>query len=217
MTRERILEAIERERLVAIVRGLDTQQVLAAVAALYAEGVRLVEVTCNSPAAMDTVRALRAAYGDTLCVGAGTVLSPEAVREAHAAGAGFVLSPNMDAEVIAATRAAGLVSVPGAFTPTEVGQAMRAGADIIKIFPAGAVGPDYIKDLLGPYDQGRFMVVGGVGLGNISAFFRAGAMSAGIGSALLNKKMIAEGDMAGLAGLAKRFFAAISEAEGGAA
>ena len=217
MTRENVLEAIQRERLVAIVRGLNTEQVLTAVKALYGAGVRLVEVTCNSPGAMDTIRALRAAYGDQLSVGAGTVLEPGEVTAAKEAGATFVLSPDTNPAVIAATRGAGMVSVPGAFTPTEVVAAVRAGADIVKIFPAGAVGPDYIKDLLGPLHTGRFMVVGGVGLANVAAFFKAGAMSAGIGSALLNKKMIAEGDVAGLADLAKRFLDAVNGRAGGEA
>ena len=217
MTRQHVLEMIERERLVAIVRGMGTDAVLAAVGALHSAGIRLVEVTCNSPAAMDTIRALRRTYGDMLCVGAGTVLTVDAVREAYEAGAAFVLSPDTDESVIAATRGAGMVSVPGAFTPTEVRTAVRAGADIVKIFPAGAVGPDYIKDLLGPLNDGRFMVVGGVGLGNIAAFFKAGAVSAGVGSSLLNKKMIADGDMAGLAELARRFLDAVAEGKGGTA
>jgi 2-dehydro-3-deoxyphosphogluconate aldolase/(4S)-4-hydroxy-2-oxoglutarate aldolase len=219
MTRTRVLEAIERERCVAIVRGLDTDQTLACVDALRRGGIILVEVSCYSPAAMDTIRALRAAHGDALTIGAGTVLDVEAVAAAREAGAGFILSPDTNAEVIAATRGADLVSVPGALSPTEARAAMRAGADIVKIFPAGAVGPGYIKDLLGPLSDGRFMAVGGVDLENIAAFFRAGVISVGIGGSLLDKKLIAAGDMAGLAALAKRFLDAVPNvsSQGGAA
>ncbi len=216
-TRQAVLEAIERERLVAIVRGLDTDKVLAAVAAFYSEGLRLVEVTCNSPGAMNTIRALREQYGDSLHVGAGTVLDVESVRAAREAGASFVLSPDTDEAVIAATRGAGMVSVPGALSPTEVRTAVRAGADIVKIFPAGSLGPSYIKDLLGPLNDSRFMVVGGVGLDNLAAFFKAGAMSAGVGSSLVNKSLIDQNDTAGLAALARRFLDTVAEATGGAA
>ena len=215
--RQKVLEAIERERLVAIVRGLDTAGVLAAVAAFYSEGVRLVEVTCNSPDAMKTIRALREQYGENLHVGAGTVLDVESVFAAHEAGASFILSPDTDTSVIAATRGAGMVSVPGALSATEVRTAQRAGADIVKVFPAGSLGPAYIKDLLGPLNKSRFMVVGGVDLDNIAAFFKAGAMSAGIGSSLVNKTMVANNDAAGLAALARRFLDTIAEATGGAA
>lgn len=217
MARTRVLEAIARERIVAIVRGLDTDRALVSVAALHKAGIRLVEVTCNSPAAMDTIRALRAAYGDTLLVGAGTVLDVDTVQAARAAGAGFILSPDTDAQVIAATRGADLVSVPGAMSPTEARIAMRAGADIVKIFPAGAVGPGYIKDLLGPLPDGRFMAVGGVNLENIAEFLQAGAMAAGVGGALLDTTLIAAGDMAGLTALAGRFLDAAAGREGGAA
>lgn len=214
-SRQQILDAIDRERLVAIVRGLDTEKVLTAVSAFYSEGLRLVEVTCNSPGAFNTIRALCDTYGDSLYVGAGTVLDVESVQAAREAGARFVLSPDTDEAVIAATRGAGMVSVPGAFSASEVRTAVRAGADIVKIFPAGSVGPSYIKDLLGPLNDSRFMVVGGVDLDNLAAFFKAGAMSAGIGSALVDKKLIAAGDTAGLAALARRFLDTVAEATGG--
>lgn len=217
MTRQYVLEAIRRERIIAIVRGVEKSKTLAAITSMYKAGIRLVEVTCNTEGALDIIRTLRNDYGDSLCVGAGTVLDVASAKAARDAGASFILSPDTDPEVIAATRELDMVSVPGSFTPSELRTAMRAGADIVKIFPAGAVGPDYIKDLLGPLNTAQLMAVGGVGLGNVASFFRAGVMSVGLGGALFDKKMLADDDMVGLGILAKRFIDAVEGAQGGAA
>ncbi|SBW11301.1 2-dehydro-3-deoxyphosphogluconate aldolase [uncultured Alphaproteobacteria bacterium] len=206
------LRTLETSGLVAILRGVPTDAAEATAAALIAGGVTTFEVTCNTPGALDIVAALTRRFGAQACIGVGTVLTVAEVVAARDAGARFVLSPGFKPEVVHATKAAGLVAVPGAMTPSEVIAAQEAGADIVKIFPAGTLGPGYIRNLLGPLDGSRFMVVGGVDLGNIPDFFRAGAISAGIGGHLVKDALIRDRDWAGLTALAARFVACVAEA-----
>lgn len=154
------------------------------VAALAEGGVRLLEVTLNSPGALDHIRRISETMGDRLLVGAGTVLTPAEAELAIDAGAKFILSPSLDLETIEVTKELGAVSVPGAFTATEILTAWRNGADIVKVFPA-SVGASYFKDLRGPLPQIRLMPTGGVNLNNIREFSAAGAAAYGIGSALV--------------------------------
>lgn len=206
------MRVLETGGLVAILRGVPRDAAEAVAAALVDGGVTALEVTCNTPGAMEIIASLVRRFGDAACIGAGTVLNVAEVRAAHDAGARFILSPNVKTDVIAATKAAGLISVPGAMTATEVVTAHEAGADIVKIFPAGSLGPAYVKNLLGPLDWAKFMVVGGVGLDNIPAFFRAGAMSVGIGGNLVDASMIKDRDWMELTALAARFVACADEA-----
>jgi len=206
------LHTLESTGLVAILRGIPQDKAEPLAEALIAGGVSSLEVTCNTPGAFNIIERLSRSFGDAACLGAGTVLSVAEVIAARDAGARFILSPNLNVEVVRATKAARLIAVPGAMTPSEVVTAHAAGADIIKIFPAGSLGPDYIKNLLGPLEWGRFMVVGGVDIDNMPAFFRAGAMSAGIGGNLVKSSLIRDGDWKGLTALAARFVAAVAEA-----
>lgn len=206
------LHTLESTGLVAILRGIPQDKAEPLAEALIAGGVSALEVTCNTPGAFNIIERLSRSFGDAACLGAGTVLSVAEVIAARDAGARFILSPNLNVEVVRATKAARLIAVPGAMTPSEVVTAHAAGADIIKIFPAGSLGPDYIKNLLGPLEWGRFMVVGGVDIDNMPAFFRAGAMSVGIGGNLVKSSLIRDGDWKGLTALAARFVAAVAEA-----
>jgi 2-dehydro-3-deoxyphosphogluconate aldolase/(4S)-4-hydroxy-2-oxoglutarate aldolase len=178
------LEQILRYKIVAILRGCEPQRVPDIVMALAESGVRLVEITLNSPGALDVIRHLSATMGDRLLVGAGTVLTAAEAEMAIDAGARFILSPSLDIETIGVTKELGAVSIPGAFTATEVLAAWRNGADIVKVFPA-SVGASYIRDLRGPLPQVRLMPTGGVNLFNIREFRAAGAVAYGIGSALV--------------------------------
>jgi 2-dehydro-3-deoxyphosphogluconate aldolase / (4S)-4-hydroxy-2-oxoglutarate aldolase len=178
------LEGILEHRIVAILRGCDPDHILPVAQALYTGGIRLLEITLNSPGALEAIETVAASFGDRLIVGAGTVLDAAEATSAIAAGARFVLSPSLDLPTIRRTIDLGAVSIPGAFTATEILTAWRHGASIVKVFPA-SVGPAYFRDLRGPLPQIPLMPTGGVNLENIREFDKAGAVAFGIGSALV--------------------------------
>lgn len=202
-----VLDKVCKARLVAILRGVPRDKTELLAEALLEGGVTIFEITCNTLGALVTIERLAKRFDGAACLGAGTVMDSETVRHAADAGARFILSPDVNVDVVRAAKQRGLLSVPGAMTATEVVAANNAGADIIKIFPAGSLGPGYIKNLLGPLDAMRFMVVGGVDLGNLRAFYDAGAMSAGVGGCLIQKSLVDAGDWKGLKTLAARFVA----------
>jgi 2-dehydro-3-deoxyphosphogluconate aldolase / (4S)-4-hydroxy-2-oxoglutarate aldolase len=181
---EQTLELIFEHRIVAILRGCEPAHVLPIAEALYAGGVRLLEITLNSPGAFEAIETASARLGDSMVIGAGTVLDAAEATSAIAAGARFVLSPSLDIPTIRRTIDLGAVSIPGAFTATEILTAWRHGASIVKVFPA-SVGPAYFRDLRGPLPQIPLMPTGGVNLDNILEFDKAGAVAFGIGSALV--------------------------------
>jgi len=202
-------EEILRHKIVAILRGCDPAHVLDIAMALYKGGVRLLEITLNSPGALEAIAAVSLRFGDQMVVGAGTVLTEDEAREAVGAGARFVLSPSLDLEVIRVTKALGAVSVPGAFTATEILTAWRGGADIVKVFPA-SVGPSYIRDIRGPLPQIPLMPTGGVNLENIKEFKKLGVVAFGVGSALVSSAQgVSEVDLEVLKTRAKAFVEAV--------
>ncbi|HTR31111.1 MAG TPA: bifunctional 4-hydroxy-2-oxoglutarate aldolase/2-dehydro-3-deoxy-phosphogluconate aldolase [Puia sp.] len=178
------LEQILRYKIVAILRGCEPERVPDIADALVNGGVRLLEVTLNSRDAFEVIRKLADTMSDRLLVGAGTVTTPEEAEIAIDAGARFVLSPVFDPDTIRVTKELGAVSIPGAFTATEIMAAWRNGADIVKVFPA-SIGAAYLSNLRGPLPQIRLMPTGGVNLHNIREFRAAGAVAYGIGSALV--------------------------------
>jgi 2-dehydro-3-deoxyphosphogluconate aldolase/(4S)-4-hydroxy-2-oxoglutarate aldolase len=181
------LQQILENKIVAIVRGVRPDAVPDIAAALHAGGIRLLEITLNSPDALAVIRDLSVRMGDRLLVGAGTVLEAGEAQAAIDAGARFIISPALDIPTIQVTRQLQAVSIPGAFTATEILTAYRNGADIIKVFPASA-GAGYFRDLRGPLPHIPLMPTGGVSLENISDFHKAGAVAFGIGSALVDGK-----------------------------
>lgn len=176
------LAHLHRHRMVAIIRGAQPADVLAMVNALYAGGIRAVEITLNSANAIDVIREVAAAVSSSMLVGAGTVLNAASALAALDAGAQFIIAPSFDIETISVTKARNAVSIPGAYTPTEILKAYEAGADIVKVFPAS--NPQYIRDIRGPLAHIPLMPTGGVNLSNIRSFMDAGAVAAGVGSAL---------------------------------
>lgn len=180
-TLDRILE----EKIVAIIRGAQPGDVIPIAKALAAGGVKVLEVTINSPDAIGAISRLTEQFGNELLIGAGTVLDADTAKKVIAAGAKFIISPIVNIETIKATREAGAVSIPGAFTATEIHNAYINGGQIIKVFPASA-GPAYIKDIRGPLPHIPLMPTGGVDLDNIKAFKQAGAVAFGIGTALVD-------------------------------
>jgi 2-dehydro-3-deoxyphosphogluconate aldolase/(4S)-4-hydroxy-2-oxoglutarate aldolase len=182
-----ILQEILEFKIVAILRGIHPDHAVEIASALQQGGVRLLEITLNSPDALAVIGKVAAALGDGLCIGAGTVLDAGQAKAAIDAGARFILSPTLDLETIQQTRQMGAVSIPGAFTPTEILTAWRNGADIVKVFPA-SVGVPYFRDLRGPLPFIPLMPTGGVNLDNIREFQSAGAVAFGIGSGLVKSE-----------------------------
>lgn len=177
-------EYAERCPVVAILRGITPDEILEVCEILRESGIRLLEVPLNSPDAVESIRRAAEKYhsGDELLVGAGTVLTPEDVRRVADAGGRFIISPDTNPDVIHETKQHKLVSIPGFFTATEAFNALRAGADYLKLFPVGALGPGYVKDLKAVV-KAPILAVGGVGETNIGAFLDVCA-GVGIGSAL---------------------------------
>lgn len=198
-----ILQEMKETGIIAIFRKVPQAHVLKTAEALYNSGIRAMEITLNTPGALDTIRLIRENFSDDLLVGAGTVTEVAQVEEAAQAGASFMLAPNVDEAVIQAVKARGKQMIPGAMTPTEIVQAVRAGGDIIKIFPAGTLGAAYFKDVLGPLDHVPLMAVGGVSVRNVRSFIANGAMSAGIGGSLLALDKIEQGDYAAIEALGR--------------
>jgi 2-dehydro-3-deoxyphosphogluconate aldolase / (4S)-4-hydroxy-2-oxoglutarate aldolase len=185
---------IERTGLVPVLRASSAEEGHALVKALLAGGVNVIEVTMTVPGAVDLLRELKSNYGDTLLLGSGTVTDARQAKATIEAGAEFVVSPSLHLDVIAATKEEGKVSIPGAFTPTEVITAWRAGADYVKVFPCSAAGgASYLKALRAPFPDLRLIPTGGVTLSTAAEYLSAGASALGVGSDLVNTRAIAEG------------------------
>lgn len=182
------MSSILDNKIIAIIRGANSKDVLNMAKALHEGGVNILEITMNSPNALPAIEEITVELGDRVVVGAGTVLDSETARAAILAGAKFILSPTVDIETIQMAKRYGAVSIPGAFTPTEILSAYEDGGDIIKVFPA-TLGPSFIKDIRGPLPQIPLLPTGGIDLNNIQEFMKAGAIGCGIGSALVNTQL----------------------------
>lgn len=190
MNVESIKDRLLRAGIFVILRRIPKDKLLPLTEALWQGGIRAIEVTYNSPDAPEQLRLLADQFSSDLLVGAGTIMTREEAKEALALGAQFLVSPHVSQEMIEEARQAERISIPGAITPTEIYQAHRHGADFIKLFPAGTLGIEYFKQLRGPFDQIPFMAVGGITANNIAAFREAGAIGFGIGSAIIDPKLI---------------------------
>lgn len=199
MDKQAVLDIILITKIVAVIRMPERRKLESVVRALRAGGIKAVEITLTTPGALEAVAALAAETKDAeFTVGAGTVLDAGAAEAAVRAGADFLVSPITDPEMMEAGRRAGRLVVPGAFTPTEIVQALRAGADIVKVFPATSLGPQFFKDIRGPLPGLRLMPTGGVTPENAPDFIRSGACCVGIGTALLDAGTLAAEDWDGL-------------------
>lgn len=181
------LTRIFENKIISIVRGAKPEDTLKIAKALRDGGISLIEITLNSPNALESIELVSQELGEEMVVGAGTVLDPETARAALLAGSKFILSPTVDLETIKMTKRYGAVSIPGAYTPTEILTAYENGGDIIKVFPA-SVGPNYFKDIRGPLSHIPLLPTGGVTLDNIAEFQKAGVVGFGIGSSLVDAK-----------------------------
>lgn len=209
--RDQVIELALQTKVVTIVRGVYGEDCLKLAKAIYAGGIRLMEVTFDQskPEATsqttDTIRLLKKHMGDKMAIGAGTVTSVQLTELAAQAGAQFIVSPDTNEAVIRATVAADMVSMPGALTPTEVLQAHAYGADFVKLFPAGSMGAKYMKAVCAPINHVRMLAVGGVDENNAADFIAAGAVGIGVGGNLVNKKWIAAGEFDKITELAKTY------------
>ncbi len=178
------LSFLLHHKIVAIVRGVPEKDIAAVASALFAGGILVIEITLNSPDALRSIAKLSDAYHGKMLIGAGTVLTANEASEAISAGAEFIVSPSTDADVIKTTLDKGKLSIPGAYSPTEILFAHRSGAHIIKVFPSPDAG--YIKSILAPLNHLKLMPTGGVNSDNIKDYLTAGAAAFGIGSSLVN-------------------------------
>jgi 2-dehydro-3-deoxyphosphogluconate aldolase/(4S)-4-hydroxy-2-oxoglutarate aldolase len=197
---------------VAIMRHTEASLAIEAARALLAGGVSVVEVTLNTAGAIGMIRALAEALGDSMLVGAGTVLSAHAVNEAVDAGAQFIVAPNTSIDVIQSAAQRDVPCVPGAFTPTEILMAWDSGADLVKLFPASAGGPRYLRDVRGPLNHVPIVPTGGVNPENVGDFIRAGAIAVGAGSDLVDRGVVGRRDWTELERRARAFSDAVRTA-----
>jgi 2-dehydro-3-deoxyphosphogluconate aldolase/(4S)-4-hydroxy-2-oxoglutarate aldolase len=216
MTRSETLSRIVATGIIPVVRAPAPELALRAVEALRAGGIDVVEVTLTVPGAVALIERLLQRFGDRLLVGAGTVLDAASARACIAAGARFVVSPVLDVETIACCRGYGVPVMPGALTPSEVFAAWRAGADLVKVFPCGAVGgASYVRALRAPLPQIELVPTGGVSLKTVSDFIVAGASAVGAGADLVDIKRIEAGDDAAVSEQARRYVEAVKSARRG--
>ena len=206
-----VMKMIRDSKIIAIIRGVHSDYIIDTVEALRKGGINCVEVTFNAnseEASLDTLVAIRKIsqhFGSEVAVGAGTVLTPENVKDAYEAGAEFMISPNADEEVIRETKRLGLISIPGAVTPTEIISAYKMGADIVKLFPAATLGLEYIKAITGPINHIPLTAVGGINADNAGDYIKAGCMGVSVGGNLVDKKLIQQGKFEELTRLAKAY------------
>ncbi len=205
------IQMIKDHKIIVIVRGVAKEKILPLAEAMYQGGIRLVECTYDASGKIpdeeiaENIRMLAAHFEGKMAVGAGTVLTEKQVELTKKAGGKFIISPDTNPELIAFTKKCGLVSIPGALTPTEVAAAHRAGADFVKLFPVNLYGPKYIKDLKAPLSHINVLAVGGITVDNINEYLAAGASGVGVGSGIVCKKMIDENNFDGIVGLAENY------------
>ena len=209
-TKERSLALIREVGLVPIVRAPSPEDAFRAAEAIISGGIGIAEITMTVPNAIRVMERVAERYGDKVLLGAGTILDPESCRAALLAGAEFIVTPSLDVRVIEMARRYSKPCFPGALTPTEVLTAWQAGADMVKIFPAGPVGgPKYIKALKGPFPQIDFVPTGGVNIETTPEFIKAGAAAVAVGGELVDVKALREGKVDVITSNARRFMDAV--------
>jgi 2-dehydro-3-deoxyphosphogluconate aldolase/(4S)-4-hydroxy-2-oxoglutarate aldolase len=212
LSREATVKAIQDLGVVAVIRMKDAGRLRAVIDAIAEGGVRAIEVTMSVPGAVGLIAKLAPALPSSILFGAGTVIDAATARAVIDAGARFIVSPVFRREVIDACHERDIAVAPGCFTPTEILDAHEYGADVVKVFPATALGPGYIKDIRAPLPQLRLMPTGGVTLDNAGDWIRAGAIAVGVGSALLDTKAVEEGRLDVLVNNARRIVASVASA-----
>jgi 2-dehydro-3-deoxyphosphogluconate aldolase/(4S)-4-hydroxy-2-oxoglutarate aldolase len=205
------VQLIRESGVIAIMRAKSSDQLIAAAEAIRQGGVRVIEVTMNTPGALEVIAAAGSRFGERVLFGAGTVLDPETARAAILAGAQFVVAPTLKVEVVQLCNRYGVPVMPGCYTPTEMLTAWEAGADFVKLFPAEVGGPAMIKAILAPLPQLQIVPVGGVDLTTAAAFIRSGAAALGVGGSLVSQKLLDEADFPELTRRAAAFIGEVQK------
>ena len=209
--REDVIKRIEEEKIIVIVRGVESEKLIPLAEALYDGGIRLLEVTYSANGKVsdaqtaDNIKMLAEHFEGRMYIGAGTVLTKEQVELTHKAGGTFIISPDTCAEVIEKTCELGMVSMPGALTPSEIQSAHKSGADFVKMFPITNMGIGYVKAVLAPLSHIKLLAVGGIDENNMEDYLKAGVCGFGVGSNIIDKKALANGDFASITELAKKY------------
>ncbi|MDN3019089.1 bifunctional 4-hydroxy-2-oxoglutarate aldolase/2-dehydro-3-deoxy-phosphogluconate aldolase [Paenibacillus sp. BSR1-1] len=199
-----LLEEVRRLKIVAIIRSQSLDGLENTVKSLYRGGIRAIEITLNTPGALSGIERLKERYPELL-IGAGTVLDSESARLAILSGAGYLLTPTLKKETIETANRYNVPVIPGVLTPTEALTAYEYGAKMVKIFPISHLGPKYLTDLKGPLPFVETMAVGGISLENAADYLLAGASALGIGSSLVDEKLVKQGDFSEIERRAARF------------
>ena len=209
--RSKVINAIEENKIVVIVRGVEKEKLIPLAEAMYDGGIRLLEVTFSANGKIsdeetaENIRMLTDHFGDRMFIGAGTVLTEKQVELTKNAGGKFIISPDTNKEVIEKTRELDMVSMPGALTPTEIQAASRMGADFVKMFPVVNMGCDYVKAVLAPLSHIKLLAVGGINENNMAEYLKAGISGFGIGSNIVDKKLIEKNDFDKITKLAEEY------------
>lgn len=209
--REKIIQNIEKEKLIVIVRGVEKEKLIPLAQAMYDGGVRLLEVTYSANGKVsdedtaENIKMLAEHFKDKMFIGAGTVLTEKQVELTKKAGGGFIISPDTCVEVIKKTRELDMVSIPGALTPTEMQTAHKSGADFVKMFPITSLGTSYVKAVKAPLSHLKLLAVGGVDENNMEDYLKVGICGFGVGSNIIDKKMLNANDWAGITQLAGKY------------
>src|ERR1700682_4419251 len=213
MNKTDVIQRIKSIGLVPVVRVASADEALRAVDAIKKGGVSVLEITMTVPGAVGVIEEVAKSFGDDVVVGAGTVLDAETARSCILAGAQFVVSPSLNLDTIACCRRYGIAVLPGALTPTEVVQAWTAGADLVKVFPAGSLGgASFIKNLKAPLPQIELVPTGGVSLKTAADFIKAGAAALGVGTDLVDTTALRDGNARLITERARQFVEIVKEA-----
>ena len=216
---DKLIKMIENEKIIVIVRGVPSEKLIPLVEAMYSGAIRFLEITYSADGSTsdektaENIKMLSEHFDGRMYIGAGTVLSEKQVELTKEAGGQFVISPDTNPDIIKKTKELGMVSIPGALTPSEITIAHRSGADFVKMFPIVNMGADYVKAIKAPLSHIRLLAVGGVNENNISEYFRAGVCGCGVGSNIVSKKLIDENNYEAITELAKNFVSAVQSCQ----
>ena len=194
MERQQILNSLISSGIIAVIRLSEDKKIDYIISALSEGGVKSLEITMTTPNAIDIIKDISKKNKGDFLIGVGSVLDPETANAAIHSGAQFIVSPILNVDIIKMGHRYDKVVIPGAFTPTEIINAWESGGDIVKVFPATVLGPKYFKDIHGPMPQVKLSPTGGVNINNAADFIKAGAVCLGVGSALIDKKLVENSD-----------------------